>query len=123
MIDFSELVPFHRDYDSLMGYLRPHAEDHYGSLAAWTKCFVVGDQNQTVDVLSRMLGAFRNQLSYRARETEGTQSPGETLRMKSGTCRDYAWLMIEALRRLGFASRFVSGYLYDGALDGDGGWA
>ena len=44
--------------------------------------------------------------------------PGETLRAKSGTCRDYAWLMIEALRRLGFASRFVTGYLYDAALDG-----
>jgi transglutaminase-like putative cysteine protease len=43
--------------------------------------------------------------------------PGETLRTKSGTCRDYAWLMIESLRRLGFASRFVSGYLYDAALD------
>jgi transglutaminase-like putative cysteine protease len=51
-------------------------------------------------------------------ETEGTQSPGETLRMRSGTCRDYAWLMIETLRRLGIASRFVSGYLYDAALDG-----
>lgn len=41
-----------------------------------------------------------------------------TLRTKSGTCRDYAWLMIEALRRLGFVSRFASSYLYDGALDG-----
>jgi len=61
---------------------------------------------------------FRDTFSYNAREAEGTQSPGETLRSKSGTCRDYAWLMIEALRRLGFASRFVSGYLYDSALDG-----
>jgi transglutaminase-like putative cysteine protease len=102
----------------LVGYLRPHAEDRDGSLAVWTKGFVVGDQDQTVDVLRRMLAAFRDQFSYRARETEGTQAPGETLRTKSGTCRDYAWLMIEALRRLGFASRFVSGYLYDGALDG-----
>ena len=36
----------------------------------------------------------------------------------TGADEDYAWLMIEALRRLGFASRFVSGYLYDAALDG-----
>ena len=41
----------------------------------------------------------------------------ETLRLGSGTCRDIAWLMIEALRRLGIACRFVSGYLYDPALD------
>ena len=65
-----------------------------------------------------MLDAFRDAFSYNAREAEGTQSPGETLRSKSGTCRDFAWLMIETLRRLGFACRFVSGYLYDAALDG-----
>jgi transglutaminase-like putative cysteine protease len=65
-----------------------------------------------------MLGIFRDNFTYNARDAEGTQSPGETLRTKSGTCRDYAWLMIETLRRLGFASRFVSGYLYDAALDG-----
>ncbi len=106
------------EWNDLTGYLRPHAEDPDGSLATWTKSFVAGDQDQTVAVLRRMLAAFRDQFSYRARETEGTQTPGETLRMKSGTCRDCAWLMIEALRRLGFASRFVSGYLYDGALDG-----
>jgi Transglutaminase-like superfamily len=42
-----------------------------------------------------------------ARNAEGTQSPGETLRSRSGTCRDYAWLMVEALRRLGFASAVI----------------
>ncbi|HEY9888762.1 MAG TPA: transglutaminase family protein, partial [Candidatus Obscuribacterales bacterium] len=55
---------------------------------------------------------------YQPRETKGTQAPGQTLKLRTGTCRDYAWLMIEALRRLGFACRFVSGYLYDAALDG-----
>jgi transglutaminase-like putative cysteine protease len=65
-----------------------------------------------------MLDTFRDTFGYNARDAEGTQSPGETLRSKSGTCRDYAWLMIETLRRLGFATRFVSGYLYDAALDG-----
>jgi len=65
-----------------------------------------------------MLDTFHDAFSYKAREAEGTQTPGETLRSKSGTCRDYACLMIETLRRLGFASRFVSGYIYDPALDG-----
>jgi transglutaminase-like putative cysteine protease len=106
------------EWNDLAGYLRPHAEDFDSSLAAWTKSFVAGDQDRTTDVLHRMLTTFRDTFSYRARDAEGTQSPGETLRTRSGTCRDYAWLMIEALRRLGFASRFVSGYLYDGALDG-----
>jgi len=106
------------EWTDLSGYLRPHSEDPDASLAAWTKSFVAGDRDQTIDVLRRILSTFRDSFSYRARDAEGTQTPGETLRMKSGTCRDYAWLMIEVLRRLGFASRFVTGYLYDGALDG-----
>ena len=106
------------EWNDLAGYLRPHAEDPDSGLAAWTKSFVAGDQDQTTDVLRRILHAFRDGFTYHARESPGTQPPGETLRTKSGTCRDYAWLMIETLRRLGFASRFVSGYIYDGALDG-----
>src|SRR3954464_6101470 len=106
------------EWTDLAGYLRPHADDPDGTVAAWTKSFVAGDQDRTTDVLSRLLGSFRSGFSYRARDLEGTQSPGETLRAKSGTCRDFAWLMIETLRRLGLASRFVSGYLYDAALDG-----
>ena len=98
--------------------MRPHAEDPDASVAAWAKSFVADNRDRTTDVLQRMLDAFRDAFSYNAREAEGTQSPGETLRSKSGTCRDFAWLMIETLRRLGFACRFVSGYLYDAALDG-----
>jgi transglutaminase-like putative cysteine protease len=117
----AEIVPVQYSPDEwtdLAHYMRPHADDPDSSLAAWTKSFVAGDQDQTADVLHRILSRFRDGFIYRSRESEGTQSPGETLRTKSGTCRDYAWLMIEALRRLGFASRFVSGYLYDEALDG-----
>jgi len=102
----------------LSAFMRPHAEDPDGSVATWAKAFVIGDQDVTLDVLQRMMDKIWNTLTYQAREAEGTQSPGETLRLGSGTCRDYAWLMIEALRRLGFACRFVSGYLYDEALDG-----
>ncbi|WP_448574411.1 transglutaminase family protein [Trichothermofontia sp.] len=102
----------------LSAFMRPHADDPDGRVAAWAKAFVIGDQDVTLDVLQRMMDKIWNTLTYQAREAEGTQAPGETLRLGSGTCRDYAWLMIEALRRLGFACRFVSGYLYDAALDG-----
>ena len=117
----AEIVPVQYSPDEwtdLAHYMRPHADDPDSSLATWTKSFVAGDQDQTADVLHRILTTFRDGFTYHSRESEGTQSPGETLRTKSGTCRDYAWLMIEALRRLGFASRFVSGYLYDQAVDG-----
>ncbi len=70
-----------------------------------------------VDVLRRMLAAFPSQFSYCARETEGTQMPGETLQK----IRHLPRLRLaygRSPRRLGFASRFVSGYLYDAALDG-----
>ena len=106
------------EWIDLAGFLRPHADDPDASVAAWTRSFVAGGQDGTTDVLHRVLRSFRESFSYRSREAEGTQSPGETLRTRSGTCRDYAWLMIEALRRLGFACRFVSGYLYDAAVDG-----
>lgn len=106
------------EWNDLSVFLRPHAEDPDGSVAAWAKQFVRGDQDNTLDVLQRMMDTIWNTFKYQAREAEGTQIPGETLRTRSGTCRDYAWLMIEALRRLGFACRFVSGYLYDAALDG-----
>ncbi|MDJ0550665.1 MAG: transglutaminase family protein, partial [Microcystis sp. M49637_WE12] len=106
------------EWSDLVVFMRPHAEDADGSLAAWAKSFVAGDQDDTLDAMARMMAAIKDNFTYQARESEGTQSPGETLRLKSGTCRDYAWLMIEALRRLGLACRFVSGYLYDAALDG-----
>jgi len=50
--------------------------------------------------------------TYRPRYEQGTQHPLNTMQTRSGTCRDYALFMIEALRRLGIAARFVSGYIF-----------
>jgi hypothetical protein len=50
---------------------------------------------------------------YGARHEEGTQMATQTLALGSGTCRDFAALMMEALRSFGLAARFVTGYLYD----------
>ncbi|MGC4016718.1 MAG: transglutaminase family protein [Luteolibacter sp.] len=50
-------------------------------------------------------------MQYQRREQKGVQSPATTLTLKSGSCRDQATLLMEALRHLGIASRFASGYL------------
>jgi transglutaminase-like putative cysteine protease len=106
------------EWDDLVMYMRPHTDDSDGSLNAWAQQFVAADQAGSLAVLQRMMDVIWGTFTYQARDADGTQLPVETLRLQAGTCRDYAWLMIEALRRLGFACRFVSGYLYDAALDG-----
>ncbi len=99
-------------------YLRPHHDDPQGKLIAWTRQFLVdGTRTGTRDVLARMNSHIGQTLQYVPRNEEGTQTPQKTLELGSGSCRDYALLMMEAVRRLGIAARFVSGYLYDAALD------
>jgi len=101
-------------------YLRPHHEDPQGELMAWARQFIRTDgPSRTRDLLVAMNEHIRNRMVYSSREEEGTQSPLDTLKHGSGTCRDFALLMMEAARRLGVATRFVSGYLYDPALDTD----
>jgi len=71
----------------------------------------------TRDILRNITDGIRSDFNYSSREAMGTQRPAETLSRGSGTCRDFALLMIEAARGLGLAARFVSGYLYDASLD------
>jgi transglutaminase-like putative cysteine protease len=65
-----------------------------------------------------MTRAVKAGFAYEPRAIHGTQTPTETLALRSGTCRDFALLMIEAVRSLGMAARFVTGYLYDPSIDG-----
>jgi transglutaminase-like putative cysteine protease len=71
-----------------------------------------GEQVQTYTLLQRLTGIIHSTLIYKAREEPGVQSARETLSLGSGSCRDFALLFMEAVKCLGFASRFVSGYLY-----------
>src|SRR4051812_1710732 len=107
------------DRSDLGRLLEPHYPDPNGLLDAWAKGFVLDRPVGTVELLTRMNKAIRADFAYSAREEQGTQTPIETLERKSGTCRDYALLLIEGARVLGFGARFVSGYLYDPALDGE----
>jgi transglutaminase-like putative cysteine protease len=72
---------------------------------------------QTFSMLMKINLAINNQFRYQMREEAGVQSPAQTLRQRSGSCRDYATLFIEACRCLGLASRFVSGYLHAPATE------
>jgi len=66
----------------------------------------------TMDLLESMTLAIREQFEYRRRIERGIQTPSETLQRRKGSCRDFALFMIEAVRALGLAARFVSGYIF-----------
>lgn len=118
------------DRIDLEHYLRPQYADPDGVLQSWARQFLHQQQAAIADgrgvqllgsreILIAMTHCIKATLTYAARDEEGTQTPLETLRRGQGSCRDFALLMMEAARRLGYAARFVSGYLYDPALDQD----
>lgn len=106
------------DRSDLGRLLDRHYPDPNGLVDTWAKQFVSGRFMSTYNLLSNMNAAIKEQFTYNMRFEEGTQTPIETLQRRSGTCRDFALLFVEAVRSLGFGARFITGYLYDPALDG-----
>ncbi len=88
-------------------YLDPEHE-----IDRWARQFLRHDgRSDTTEMLAAMTYAIRRDMEYVAREETGIQDPIKTLKLASGSCRDFAVLMMEAVRSLGLAARFVSGYL------------
>jgi len=117
----AETYPFMHSADERVDLARlrePQYPDPRGVLDEWARHFILQTPTNTFNLLATMNAAIRSSFEYRAREEEGTQAPLETIEKKSGTCRDFALLFIEAARTLGFGARFVTGYLYDPSLDG-----
>jgi transglutaminase-like putative cysteine protease len=108
------------DRTDLGRLLERHTPDPGGVIDGWARGFVKEKQTDSLALLADINGSIKEQLAYEPRNEEGTQTPIETLERGSGTCRDFAFLMIEAARSLGFGARFVTGYLYDPKLDAGG---
>lgn len=106
------------DRSDLGRLLERHYPDPQGVVDKWAKTFVTQSPTPTLELLRSLNAAFTTDFTYNVRYEEGTQSPTETLEKRTGTCRDYALLFMEAVRSLGFGARFITGYLYDPALDG-----
>jgi transglutaminase-like putative cysteine protease len=113
----AEVLPFpypEREVPDLSSLARPQLRDSDGSVAAWARRFIPEPgKTPTLKMLAAMTHAIKAEFRYQERHEEGTQNAAETLASGSGTCRDFAVLMIEALRSIGLAARFVTGYLYD----------
>lgn len=82
------------------------------TLAHWLhELYVPGQQIETLDLLANLNSHIFRSFKYVPRDEPGVQLPSETIARGSGSCRDFAVLMMEAARRWGFAARFVTGYI------------
>jgi transglutaminase-like putative cysteine protease len=97
--------------------IRPHYPDP--DVERWARRFLhPGGRTETGRLLMTLCFAIQESFAYSRRTEPGTQPPRLTLAVRRGTCRDFALLMMEAVRSLGFAARFVTGYIYVPDRDG-----
>lgn len=114
-------LPFYYQPDEmpdLSPYLqRQHPGDDQ-AIRHWLRPFLnVQGRGKTLEFLIALNKSVPMFFNYRRREEPGVQSPGQTLSYRSGSCRDFALLLMEAARSMGLAARFVSGYLCQAAGD------
>jgi transglutaminase-like putative cysteine protease len=115
LLDSAQRFPFAYDADEvpdLQSVMRVHRPDPDGQLAEWAVNVARSSDGGTLSVLVDMMETIHRDFVYLSRPKAGTQEPAQTLALGTGSCRDFALLMIEALRSLGFAARFVTGYIY-----------
>ncbi len=97
---------------ALAPFTNPMSGDEDHAFLSWLRDHAAYPRESLLSYLQRLNHTIYQEFQYTERYAEGVQTPDETLRLGTGACRDFAWLMVEALRRLGFAARFVTGYLY-----------
>lgn len=120
---FAKVIPFSyplKEVPDLGRTIERHFPDPERMVTNWARKFLQGSFGEvsTENFLLALTTGIRDEFSYEIRHEPGVQNPVETLSRKAGSCRDFAVLMMEAVRSVGLAARFVSGYLYDPAIDG-----
>jgi len=123
--DYAVAYPFSydpADCPVLQAYLLARPAPVDSPLSRWVSTlWQPGEAIESYALLQRLNLAIHALISYRLREEPGVQSPDETLSHASGSCRDLAYLFMEAAKRMGFASRFVSGYSFTTHVSAGGG--
>jgi uncharacterized protein (DUF2126 family)/transglutaminase-like putative cysteine protease len=108
---YAEHLPF-TYADDLRGDLAAYMQvDEDGPLLGAAIAELAPHGERTVDFLVGLNAQVQQRVRYLVRMEPGVQTPDETLALGSGSCRDSAWLLVQMLRKLGLAARFVSGYL------------
>lgn len=86
--------------------------DDLSSVRTWLKQFPdISSPRNADEMLKSLCSTICQRIKYQRRYAKGVQSPGQSIQLGSGSCRDMATLMMDAARGLGFAARFASGYL------------
>ena len=114
---YARRYPFTYSSEDMPDLIRSIERQHHDPdrvVDRWARAFI-GDEGriETTVLFEAITRAIHRDFTYVGRTAPGTQSPLETLARGAGTCRDFAVLMIEAVRALGLAARFVSGYVYN----------
>ncbi len=113
--DYAVIHPFayaEQDQAELAPFQQSVYPSDQGAVQLWLDGLDLQAPIETFALLDRLNRDIAGGFVYRMREEPGVQNPALTLATKSGSCRDFAALFIEACRALGLASRFVSGYLF-----------
>lgn len=113
----AETVPFQYD-EAQRRELAPYLATE--PVTPLLKAYLAGvdrGEQRTIDFLVAINQRLQRDIDYTIRMEPGVQTPEQTLKLKKGSCRDSGWLLVQMLRHLGLAARFVSGYLIQLAPD------
>ena len=106
------IVYSREDRATLEPFIAPVTDDPDAVLLRWLRGLQAHRDEPALAFLLRINELIHQQFEYCTRYEQGVQTPVETLQKRSGACRDLAWLMVEGLRRLGYAALFATGYIH-----------